>query len=403
MNLVLFLLCLLGLAVALAPIAERLKLPVSSVFVLLGFAVSELVTMMGIDTGLRWRAFHELVFFLLLPALIFEGALHIRVRKMLADLVPILSLAVPFLLISTLVCAFALYYLIGHPTGFPWAAALFTGAILSATDPVAVLALFRKLDAPPRLSLLIDGESLFNDASAVVIAMIVLSLAMSGSDITGGGAVVEFLRVFFGGVLTGAGVGLITAVLLLMVRDRYATTAISLSAAYGSFILGEDVLNVSGVMATLAAALILSWRLRTRHRDRLEGTLEVWASHAYLANALMFLIMGVTITKDMFTGRWLAMLIGILAAALARALVIYMVLPAAGRLPGFNPIPSGYRHVLYWGGLRGAVTIALALSLPLEFDWWFTAQSIAYGVVLFSLFVQAPTLPFVIRRTLKPA
>ena len=398
MNLALFLLLLLALAVIVAPLAERVRLPVSSTYIVVGFAASEITVLLGWDTGLRWESFHTLIILVLLPALIFEAALHLEFGRLRRDLALVLVLAIPLMLVSTLVSGYLIYLGIGHESGFPLVAALFTGAILSATDPVAVLDLFKKLGAPPRLALLVDGESLFNDATAIVVAGLILSLALEGS--TEGGALagtVEFARVFFGGIAVGLVLGSALGWMYPRLRDWHARALVSLLAAYGSFLCAEE-LHVSGVMACLAAGLLFGERLRKGEREsgaRVEG---IWEQNAYVANAMVFLLMGVTITIVMFQDRWLAMLVGIAAATVARAVVVYLGVPVVSALLPGEPVSAAYRHVMFWGGVRGAVTLVLALSIPLEVQWWFTAQSVAYGVVLFSLFVQVPTMPLVLRR-----
>ena len=186
-------------AVLTAPLAKRLGLPFSALLVLEGFVGSELIVAAGFDLGLRWYHFHDLVFFVLLPALIFESALNINIKLLLKNLIPILILAIPLMLLSAGITALLLYYGIGHPEGFPVIAALLTGALLSATDPVAVLALFKKVNAPERLSVLLDGESLLNDATAIVLFGLFLSFAqMEGEPLSLLNSLWKFLQSFLG-------------------------------------------------------------------------------------------------------------------------------------------------------------------------------------------------------------
>ena len=397
-NLVLFLLSMLAISLAVEPLAERLRLPFSTALVIVGFVGSEVVVGVGWDTGVRWELFDNLILFVLLPILIFEASLHIKIRELVSGLVPILFLAVPILLISTAICAFLLYWAIGDSIGFPWLAALFTGAILSATDPMAVLVLFKKMGAPKRLALLVDGESLFNDATAIVVAMLVITMATSANQVFSvGSAVSDFLIILFGGAIAGMIAGLAALVLMRIAAGGLQRTAVSLILAYGAYICCEVILNVSGVLAAMFAGLTISWNMQTHANENTKPVYIVWAQFAYLANSLVFLLLGVTITTSMFELQWLPMLYGIGAAIVARWLSVYLAVPVCGFFPGVEAVPAEYCPVMFWGGLRGAVTIALALSIPLEVEWWFTAQSIAYGVVLFSLFVQAPTMPAMLR------
>jgi CPA1 family monovalent cation:H+ antiporter len=397
-NLVLFLLSMLAISLAVEPLADKLRLPFSSLLVIVGFVGSEIVVAAGLDTGVRWNLFHDLILFVLLPILIFEASLHIRMRELLRMILPILLLAVPFLLLSTVVCAFLLYWSIGNDAGFPWLAALFTGAILSATDPMAVLVIMKKVGAPRQLEMLMDGESLFNDATAIVVAMLVISLATSsGTDFAIGAAVIEFLKIFFGGAFLGVLAGLAALALMRIASGGLQQTAVSLITAYGAYVASEALLDVSGVLAAMFAGLTISWKLHKGIGDS-KRIFVFWEQLSYLANSLVFLLLGVTITFTMIKLQWLAMLYGIGAALISRWLAVYLALPVSNLVSGTNTTPGVYRPVMFWGGLRGAVTIALALAIPLQADWWFTAQSIAYGVVLFSLFVQAPTMPALLRK-----
>jgi CPA1 family monovalent cation:H+ antiporter len=381
------------------PLARRLRLPFSALLVVFGFLGGQAVDLAGVDTGLRWFHFHDLVLFVLLPVILFESAVGLDARALLRQLPAVLMLAVPGMLLSTAVTAALLFYGIGHPTGFPWLAALLTGALLSATDPVAVLDLFRRVGAPKRLAVLVEGESLFNDGLAIVLFSLLLSLAL-GMEATSSPAelTARFLTVFLGGAAVGGAVGLGAAGLLRLVSGPVREGVVSLITAYLAFWLAEEVAAVSGVMAVLTAGLVLGdcWR-RQRAGTSPPFLEQLWTWAGYIANALLFLLVGFTITTAMFSERWLAILLGIGAVLIARALAVYGGLGLISRLPGVAPVPVGQQTVIYWGGLRGAVTVALALSLPLELDYWWTIQSIAYGVVLFTLFVQAPSLSPLLR------
>ncbi len=396
MNLLLFITATLVLGIALEGPLARLRIPWSAGLVVVGFVASEVVTGLGGDIGLRWDAVHDIVFFVLLPVLVFEAALNLDVGHLRRNLPMILVLAVPLLLLSTVIIAGLLR--VGIGPGFPWMAALFTGAILSATDPVAVLAMFRTMGVSPRLAVLVDGESLFNDATAIVLAGLLLAMAAGGgASMSVAGATLEFLRVFLGGLGVGALVGGMLLVLFRVTAEPAARVGLTVSGAFLAFALAEGVLHLSGVMAVLAAGLLAAVGLDAR-REVSRLAHESWGVMGHLANGAVFLLMGATITLDMFSDRWLAMAMGIGAALVARGAVVFAGVPLMNRVPGVEPVPAAHRAVLYWGGLRGAVTIALALSIPLEHPWWYTAQATAYGVVLFTLFVQAPTMPLLLRR-----
>ena len=392
------LIILLLVAVLTAPLAKRLGLPFSGLLVIEGFLGSELIVGLGFDLGLRWYHFHDLVFFILLPVLIFESALNIDAKLLLKNLIPITFLAIPIMLLSTVITAALLYYGIDHSLGFPIVAALLTGAILSATDPVAVLDVFKQIKAPARLSTLVDGESLFNDATVIVLFGLFISFAqMDAGSFSGLDALKEFIFVFFGGIIVGSVLGVLFMFLYRVGRGSFAKSLISIISAYSAFILAEHFLHVSGVMAVLVTGLTISWERCKRVEDSIFVE-KLWEFNAYLANILIFLLVGITITVEMFTSHWLAMLLGIVSVLIARAIGIFVVLPLVSKLPYVDPISRGYQAIIFWGGLRGAVVVALALSIPLELEYWYTVQSIAYGVVLFTLFVQAPTITFLMKK-----
>jgi CPA1 family monovalent cation:H+ antiporter len=390
---------LLLLAIIVQPLARYIRLPFTATLVIAGFIASELLVMAGIDTGIRAESFHDLIFFVFLPVLVFESAFNINAQLLWRNLFPILFLAIPLMLLSTLITAVLIYYAIGHPAGFPWIAALLTGALLSATDPVAVVALLRQMGVSDRLAILMEGESLFNDATAIVIFSVFLAMATGmGNPVSVPDAVLHFLRVFFGGILVGAGTGLLFAGLVKLLHETIIKALATVISAYLAFIIAESLLHVSGVMAVLVTGLILGNKIRSHARDPDSGFVqELWEFNSYVANALVFLLMGVTITLGMFEERWLAMLIGIAGILIARATGIFSCVPLLNRVTPIEPIDRPSQVILFWGGLRGAVTLALALSLPTSLEYWWTIQSIAFGVVLFTLFVQATSTASVLR------
>ena len=393
------LIAMLLVALLVEPLARRFHLPFSAVLVVCGFIGAEAIVAAGLDTGLRWYHFHDLILFVLLPVIVFRSALTLDLHQLRANLIPALILAFPVTLISAAIVAALVFTGIGHPTGFPWMAAALTGILLSATDPVAVLDLFHRLGAPRRLSVLMEGESLFNDALAIVAFGLLLEMALSGmADPDPYRALGRFLLVFVGGACVGGLIGLAFVGLMGWVRGSTRQAVASLIGAYLAFWLAQHVLGLSGVMSVLATGLIIgAWR-RKQRAGGLPGVVEeLWASADYMANAVVFLLVGITITVDMFTERWLAMLIGIAAVLVARAIGVFAGLGLAAMLPDTKPVPLGQQAVVFWGGQRGAVTLALALSLPLTLDYWWTIQSIAYGVVLFTLFIQSPTIPHLLR------
>jgi len=376
-------------------------LPLSAWLVGAGFLLGLGVEVSGFDTGIRAHNFQDLVFYVLLPILIFEAAYALPHKELRQSLAPILLMATLGLLISMVVTGIGVWYGINHP-GFPFIAALLAGALLAATDPVAVVAQIKEMGAPRSLGVLVEGESLFNDATAIVAFSIILSLALAGSaELSAPAIFVDFLRSFFGGILAGVAVGIaaIFSDRLLGAQTPAAPPIfVTVIAAYGGFYLAEHFLHVSGVMAVLVAGLLVSREHQRRRSDSMREQLHAfWLALSYLFNVAVFVIMGLVITVGMFTERWLAMLIAIAAAFVGRIVAVYLscwLAAAAFR----SPVQRVYQPVLVWSGLRGVVTIALALSLPHDLPYWWTIQSIGFGVVLFTLLVQAPTNSLLMRR-----
>lgn len=397
----LWLASLLLLALFIRPLSEKWHLPFAAILIALGFVGSELVVFAGFDTGIRYDAFHDLIFYVFLPLLIFQAAFSIDIRAMQQQWLPIVLFALPLMLVAMLITALLIFLGIGHPTGFPLIAALLTSALLAATDPAAVVSMMTRLGVPKRLCIVLEGESLLNDAMAIVTFSILLQLAlMPTTTFSAGDAIWQFLQVFSGGILCGVLVGILAAWILSRFDDEVSQAVTTLAVAYLSFLLAESFLDVSGVMSVLATGILLSRAVRAR-REKSEQALFVdsfWAFNVFIAESLMFLLMGVTITTAMFVHQWLAMLIAIAAVILARTV---MLMTGAMILKPFKTqaaLAWPEQRLLFLGGLRGAVTIALVLSLPTQLDYWWTIQSMVYGVVLFTLFIQAPLIPWLLKR-----
>lgn len=399
-----FAVALFALSVLTEPLARWLRLPQTLLLVVSGAVGAFVVTdLLNMDTGLRAASFHDLVFYVFLPVLVFNAAYHLPARQLTANLGIILFFAVGGMLLTAVLCAALVFWGIGHPTGFPWIAALITGALLAATDPVAVVAQLKNLGAPERLVTLLEGESLFNDATAIVLFGILLSMATAGDEtFAPGDATLQFLLVFLGGAAVGTAGGLLGSAVLHLLRPGVSHALTSLVMAYGTFLLAEALLEVSGIMATLLAGLLLARAVQREDGPQIGAeTGFTFDFLAYAANGSVFLLVGMTITGAMFAERWLAMLIAIGAVLLARLVMVFGASPLLN-LIARESIPPGHQAVIAWGGLRGAVTLALALALPTSLDYWWTIQSMAFGVVVFTLFVQAPTMPWLIRRVAAP-
>jgi CPA1 family monovalent cation:H+ antiporter len=372
------------------------RLELTLACLLTGFLVGLSLGYIQFDTGIRAHNLHEIVFFIILPVLIFEAAWHLKPHLLRRWLIPVVVLATLGVLISCVVTAALVFVGVGHPEGFPWIAALLTGAILAATDPIAVISQLRALNAPEDLTALFEGESLFNDASAIVLFTIILSFATMEGGSQESSYLAFFSLVFFGGILVGVLIGLLSAIAILLIGSPPATVFVLVLTAFCSFYISEHLLHVSGIMAVMASSMIIRVLLTEVESSVAKGVSYTWEWLGLAFNSVLFVIMGLVITMDMFVERWLAMLIAIIASLLARALAVGSC--ALITKPLTNNISMGWQILLTWGGLRGAIAIALVLSLPVELPYWWTIQSMVFGVVLFSLLVQGTTNSYLIRK-----
>ncbi|MCC7411757.1 MAG: cation:proton antiporter, partial [Gammaproteobacteria bacterium] len=385
---------LLGVAMVAAALCRNLPIPFTVFLVLIGM-------------GLRWLGESrpeilpiadftltpDLVFFVFLPALIFESALNLDARQLVRNLAPILALAIPAMLLSTALVGLGLAIIMD----FDPVTALLFGALISATDPVAVVALFKELGAPVRLTTLVEGESLFNDATAIVLFHILLAMAVSGSAFGWGelaASSVEFVRVFLGGAMLGAVTGIAISETMRRLRANALSLLImSLVTAYAGFVLAEHYLHVSGVMAAVGGALALGVYAVTRvPQTALRSIHEVWEVIALVCNSLLFLMIGLTVNVAALAERALPILMVAVLVVLARAAAVYTLAPATTRLFRLPRIKTGELHVMWWGGLKGGLAIAIVLSLPQSLPGRQLLVELTLGVVLFTLLVNAPTI-----------
>lgn len=404
---------LLALTSLLLPAAKWLNFPYTVLLAAVGCLLGVVVVAVGEvgELGLvgdflsalkGFSITSEMVLFIFLPTLVFESALAIDVRRLLDDISPILLLAVIGLLISTFLVAGALYAF----AGVTFVVCLLLGAIVSATDPVAVVAIFKDLGAPKRLTILVEGESLFNDATAIVLYTILLKMLIGGreADLLAGAA--DFVTVFLGGIVVGFVFA--RAVCWLIGRLRgvpLVEITLTVCLAYLVFILAEHYLHVSGVMAVVTAALVVgSFGRTTISPGTWHPLIETWEQLSFWANSLIFVLVGLAVPEILALGMAelgppavVGLLVVLLVAAFAaRALILYGLLPVLSRSGLAERVSGAYKTVMLWGGLRGAVSLALALAVlenpELGSDVKSFVVVLITGFVLFTLFVNAPTM-----------
>src|SRR5262245_5596817 len=366
---------LLILASLLQRLAARTTLPASILLAAAGALIGAVALLAerlgwGGPVAASVRAFIDLplgsdVFlYVFLPVLLFQAALTIEVRQILEDAAPILLLAVIAVVVATGVIGLAL----APMAGVPLVACLMLGAIVATTDPVAVIAIFRDVGAPARLTRLLGGESLLNDAAAIALFAVLLGILQG----TGAGSVLpttlSFLWTFAGAVVAGFLGAWLALRLLVWLRElRLAQVTLTLTLPYLVFIASEQALGVSGVVAAVVAGLVCSafgearvpppdWRF----------LLDVWEQLAFWASCLLFLLAALVVPGMLVHAGWRdALLLAtlVVAALVARGLVLFGLLPVLSGLRLGQEVDHRYKAVILWGGLRGAVTLALALAV----------------------------------------
>ncbi|MCP5011443.1 MAG: sodium:proton antiporter, partial [Aestuariibacter sp.] len=396
---VLLLMALLATGVLARGLFHRLPIPYTVILVLLGMLLGSLARVWQPLESIQY--FHlspELIFFIFLPILIFESGLSLNARQLAKDIAPVLILAIPALLLSTAIVGIGVWLIL--PLNLT--TALLFGALISATDPVAVVALFKELGTPMRLTTLVEGESLLNDATAIVLFTILLGLAMHGefaaSDI--GAAIFEFVRVFLGGALLGLGFGLLVSSLIIRLHlDTSSVLVGSLILAYVAFILAEHNLHISGVMAVVAAALSFVMFTSPRVSNETAQALhKTWEFLADMTNTLLFLLIGMTVNlQGLISSSGFIILVAILIIV-ARGFSVYSFVPLTVKLFKLPIVTMGERHIMWWGGLKGGLAIAIVLSVPAHLPGRDLLLNLTLGVVLFSLLVNAPTIRLLIQK-----
>ena len=371
---------LLLVAAIVAMVARLLKIPYTIGLVVAGIVL----TFFPIATTVTLSK--ELIFTIFLPALVFEAALYIRWKELRQDLLVVVTLATVGVLVSAGIAAAAMHYV----ANWEWQVALVFGILIAATDPVSVIATFKETGVEGRLRLLVEAESLFNDSTAAVGFGIAVTLAM-GQPISAGETVSLLITSIGGGILCGIAVA--GSLLLLAGRtdDRLVEITFTTAIAYGSFLLAEH-LHCSGVLATMTAGLMVGnlgslGPISDKGRESVES---FWEYIAFVANSLIFLLIGIQESRENFGYLLVPIGVAIVTVIIGRALAVYPLcaLFARSRLR----VKLTHQHALFWGGLRGALGLALALGLPLEMPHRSEIITVTFAVVAFSVFVQGLTM-----------
>ncbi|MCP4327154.1 MAG: cyclic nucleotide-binding domain-containing protein [Alphaproteobacteria bacterium] len=390
------------------PWAERRSIPSTLVLACLGIAFGAVVFMVnppinfgplsGMIAGLQDLGISpELFLYLFLPPLLFTAGLTIDVRLLIDEIGAVLVMAV----VAVFVCTLAVGYALSMYVEYSLVTCLLLGSIVATTDPAAVVSLFRDLGAPRRLTTLISGESVLNDAAAIAIFTILVETLTSGQQIDFAAGLLQLTTDFIGGLALGYVLARITCWVMPAMRNtRVAEITLSVALAYICYILGEQYFDVSGVVAVVAASFTFAVHGRTKATPGTwDPLVQTWQFLDFWANSLIFVLATMFATRVINQAEWRDLvLIGIVVAGalVARGVVLYGLLPLLSAVKATHRVGPKYKAVILWGGLRGALTLTLALSVnenpEIPDDLERFILTLATGFVLFTLLVQATTL-----------
>ena len=376
---------LLFVSALVAILSRRLHLPYTVGLVLAGMGLSLM------QVRLQLHLSKDLIFTVFLPPLVFEAALCIRWREFKSDLPVVAVLASLGVLLAAAVTAGGMHYILD----WTWGSSIVFGVLIAATDPVSVIATFKEAGVQGRLRLLIESESLLNDGTAAVGFVAVLSV-LAGAHYNIASISGVMLFTIGGGVLIGAAVGFISMYLAGRTSDYLVELIFTALAAYGSFFVAEHF-GCSGVLAALTAGLVVgNYRPRGSLSESGHHALETfWEFIAFVANSLIFILIGAQEAQQHFRGIWLPVLVAIALVTLGRAVAIYPLCALFSR--SRLKVDRRHQHILFWGGLRGALALALALALPDDLPQRDAIVSISFAVVAFSVFAQGLTITPLLR------
>lgn len=402
---------LLTLVCFMPPLAGRLKLPYSVLLAIVGCLLGIVVHLHGwapswiadfLDSLERFEISSETFLMVFLPVLLFETALAMNVRRLMDDIGPILMMAI----VAVVVCTVVVGVTLDAISSYGLVVCLLLGAIVATTDPVAVVGIFREVGAPKRLTTLVEGESLFNDAASIALYSVLLAVLGGHGELSVSGIFNDFIVHFIGGGIAGYAMGRLACFLFAWLRGfPTAEITLTLTLAYLSFFISEHYLNVSGVVATVIAGLVVGSTGRTRMSPTtFEYLSSAWEQFGFWANSLIFLFAAMLIPKLMAAADWQELVlvaVVFVATLVARAIVVFGLLPLLGLTRLGTKVSNPYKAVMLWGGLRGAVSLALALAVteqtgvPEEARQFIAVATT--GFVLLTLFVNGISLRPLIR------
>jgi CPA1 family monovalent cation:H+ antiporter len=322
----------------------------------------------------------DVILLAFVPGLVFEAALTLDLAELRRRMLPVGLLATVGVALTVVLIGTLSHLMLG----LSWASGMLLGAILAATDPIAVVTLMRRLKAPGGLSAILEGESLFNDGTGVAVFTAVLATILSGSPSLGDAAV-RFVEITLGGAAIGLAVGFLGLLLLRFAQDAPLEILATLVIAYGSY-LAADIVDASGIVAVVVAGIVVARYgagLGRLHGPQLLG---FWSLLAFVLNAVLFILVGAALPAWRLIPVLGFVVVVFVIMLITRAVPVYGLLGASALRP--PPIPWSWRHLTFWAGLRGALSVALALSVADLPGVDSRVSVIAYGVVLLSLLIQ---------------
>ncbi|MBN2367770.1 Na+/H+ antiporter [Candidatus Woesearchaeota archaeon] len=374
-------------------IVRRIKMPYTLGLIFAGLTISVLKVPLGITLT------PELLFFIFLPGLLFEGAMNIDTEQLFRNIKAISLFAVFGLLLSVFAAGSVFHYVLG----VPWEISFLFAAMIAPTDPIAVLAIFKRLGVSKRLAVLLEGESLFNDGTGIVLFGLFLSLITTGTFSFRDG-VLEFFKLVFGALILGVVIGYLASKVMKGLKDSLIKLTLTTVLAYGSFLVAEE-LHFSGVIATVTAGLVMGgYGLRYLSATTKLQISSFWSYLGFILNSIVFLLIGLEIEVTDLLGNIYPVAMAFASIIIGRAVAVYILSLAINKIDDSKiisgvdeHIPFNWQHVIVWGGLHGGLSMVLALSLPFGqsqiLDYWrpFLLTTV-FGTVFLSLVFQGVTM-----------
>ena len=379
------LIILLLVATAVALVTRRLRIPYVVGLVLAGLAI----TQDALPASIRLNS--DVILNLFLPILIFEAAINTDISRLRSTIKPIALLAGPGVVLAAAITA----ALIQLGLSLPWITACAIGVILTITDTVSVIAAFREVSVPGRLATIVEGESLFNDGMALVLLGIITTIHLQGSFTVGEG-LEQLLIAFVGGGALGWGLGYLCVGIFRQLDDALSHILLTVAVSLGTFQIGQ-LLGVSSAIAVVVTGLVIgNLGFRQASASTKVALTNFWEYAGFGVNTFIFLLVGIEVNPLLLLNALPATLFVVVAYQLGRIFSIYPLLALLSRFD--RPLPLRWQHVLIAGNVKGSLSMALALSLPVTLPDRMQVITLVFSTVLVSLVGQGLSLPWLVKR-----